>query len=211
MDCLGKVVCRSECRANPRQVMLNSLVATAMNSPEENTAARPEPWLRGTLSEVPAVLRAALHALELAGEDAERWCSELTPEQINARPFGLASVAFHMRHIAGSLDRLLTYAEGKMLAETQLSALREEAVPSDVISLRRDYRAALQAAARRIRAFSGCDLEKARSVGRQRLPTTVGGLLVHIADHTQRHSGQMVTTAKVVRATSPAALPEDAP
>ena len=72
----------------------------------------PEPWLRGTLAEVPAVPRAVLHALELAKEDIGRWCGRLNDEQLNARPWGIAPIAFHLRHIARSADRLLTYAEG---------------------------------------------------------------------------------------------------
>ena len=72
-----------------------------------------EPWLRGTLTEVDAVRRHVLHALELAGEDVERWCAGLSDAEMDARPFGVAAVAFHLRHIARSLDRLLTYAEGR--------------------------------------------------------------------------------------------------
>src|ERR1700722_19610660 len=85
-----------------------------------------EPWLRGTLTEVDAVRRQVLHALELAGEDVERWCAGLSDAEMNARPFGLASVAFHLRHIAGSLDRLMTYAEGRALSGAQMDALRSE-------------------------------------------------------------------------------------
>ena len=76
----------------------------------------PEPWLRGTLAEVPAVQRAVLHALELAKEDLERWCDGLSDEELHARPGGIAPVAFHLRHIARSMDRLLTYAEGNQLS-----------------------------------------------------------------------------------------------
>src|SRR5579872_493974 len=90
---------------------------------------KPEPWLRGTLADVPAVIRAALHALELAGEDISRWCRPLTEEELNARPSGLPSVAFHMRHIARSIDRLLTYAEGSQLTAEQLNALKAESEP----------------------------------------------------------------------------------
>ena len=79
----------------------------------------PEPWLRGTLPEVPAVQRAVLHALELAGEDLQRWCGTLSYEEINARPAGLPPVAFHLRHVARSLDRLLTYAEGTTLMSSK--------------------------------------------------------------------------------------------
>src|ERR1700757_1690878 len=87
----------------------------------------PEPWLRGTLTEVPAVGRGVLHALELALEDATKWCSGLSDAQMHARPAGLPSVTFQLRHIAGSLDRLLTYAEGRALSEEQLRTLRAEA------------------------------------------------------------------------------------
>jgi len=159
-----------------------------------------EPWLRGTLTEVDAVRRQVLHALELAGEDADRWCAGLTDEEINARPFGIAPVAYHLRHIARSLDRLLTYAEGRQLSEEQLGELRSElqpgAVASDVLA---EFRAGLKTAMERVRAIFPATYEEPQSVGRAMLPSTVGGLLVHCAEHTQRHSGQAVTTAKVVK------------
>lgn len=159
----------------------------------------PEPWLRGTLTEVDAVRRQVLHALELAAEDVERWCEGLTDAEMDARPFGLAPVAFHLRHIARSLDRLLTYAEGRQLSETQLSVLRSELEPGSVASeVLTEFRAGLSSAVERLRAISPATYEEARGVGRVMLPSTVGGLLVHCAEHTQRHSGQAVTTAKVV-------------
>src|ERR1700687_3626165 len=89
-------------------------------------AASPEPWLRGTLTDVPAVARGVLHALELAREDLEKWCGGLTEEEWNARPVGLPSIAFQVRHIARSLDRLLSYAEGRALTEQQLAELKGE-------------------------------------------------------------------------------------
>jgi uncharacterized damage-inducible protein DinB len=159
----------------------------------------PEPWLRGTLAEVPSVHRAVLHALELAGEDLQRWCGQLSDEQLNQRPAEIAPVAFHLRHISRSLDRLLTYAEGGSLNEKQLAALKSELSPG---AMRRELFAELSAAlassATRIRRFSDGDLEVSRTVGRDNLPTTLGGLLVHIAEHTQRHVGQAITTAKIV-------------
>src|SRR5580765_8731437 len=88
-----------------------------------------EPWLRGTLVELPAVHRAILHALQLAGEDLVRWCSELSPKDFNARPGGIAPVAFHLRHIARSADRLLTYAEGNQLSAEQISVMKAEMEP----------------------------------------------------------------------------------
>lgn len=162
----------------------------------------PEPWLRGTLSEVPLVARAAIHALQLASEDLHRWADELTDEELDQRPFELAPVAFHLRHIAGSLDRLLTYAEGRQLSSKQVAFLKNElGASAERESLFEKLDSALQQSANRIRALGSTDLSEKRAVGSRRLPTTVGSLLVHVADHTQRHTGQAITTAKVVLAT----------
>lgn len=166
-------------------------------------ARQREPWLRGTLSEVPAVARAVLHALQLAEEDLLKWCGALDQRQLNARPTGVASVAFQIRHIARSIDRLLTYAEGHQLDETQMAVLRAEldtdASAQDVFQ---ELRTAIGKAEMRVRALATGDLAAPRVVGRKELPTTLGGLLVHVAEHTQRHVGQAITTAKFVRAMS---------
>ena len=161
----------------------------------------PEPWLRGTLTEVTAVARGALHALELAREDLDKWCGGLTDEEVNARPAGLPPVAFHLRHIARSLDRLLTYAEGGALTEAQVAALRSEFEPEATSSkLFEELHTALAQSAERIEALANRNLDEAREVGTKRLPATLGGLLVHVADHTQRHTGQAITTAKILAA-----------
>jgi uncharacterized damage-inducible protein DinB len=157
-----------------------------------------EPWLRGTLTEVDAVRRGVLHALELAREDVERWCSKLTDEELELRPFGLPSVGFQMRHIVRSLDRLLTYAEGNQLSGEQLSALKTEMVGAGSReALFAEFARGIDLAMKRVLAISPEDFAEARGVGRSELPSNVGGLLVHCADHTQRHVGQAVTTAKV--------------
>lgn len=161
----------------------------------------PEPWLRGTIKDVPSVHRAILHALELANEDLERWCGALSDEQLNARPAELAPVAFHLRHIARSIDRLLSYAEGTALTPGQLDLLKSELDPGAARDeLFVELSTALEHAAKRVRNLSHADLESRRTVGQKNLPTTLGGLLVHIADHTQRHVGQAITTAKIVLA-----------
>jgi uncharacterized damage-inducible protein DinB len=161
----------------------------------------PEPWLRGTLTEVSAVPRAVLHALELADEDLRRWCASLSDGEFNAQPRGLPSVAFQLRHIARSIDRLLTYAEGKPLSDEQLGALREESQPdASVRAVFDELSASLTHASVRVRALAKSDLEQPRFVGKKALPTTLGGLLVHVADHTQRHVGQAITSAKILLA-----------
>jgi len=158
-----------------------------------------EPWLRGTLTEVPAVQRAVLHALELAKEDLHRWCGSLSDEQVNRAHGKIAPVAFQLRHIAGSIDRLLTYAEGRELSEKQVAYLKSEAAPgASVKELLALLDRGLDSAAERVRAFAATEVESARYVGKKRLPTTLGGLLVHVADHTQRHVGQAIVTTKLV-------------
>jgi uncharacterized damage-inducible protein DinB len=159
-----------------------------------------EPWMRGTLTDVEPVQRAVLHALELAGEDVERWAAVFGDEAMFARPFGLPHVAFHLRHIVRSLDRLLTYAEGRMLDEAQLAALATEMDADTAAEALAEFRAGLARAMERVRAVDPATFAYLRGVGRKRLPTTVAGLLIHCAEHTQRHVGQMVTTVKVVAA-----------
>jgi uncharacterized damage-inducible protein DinB len=161
----------------------------------------PEPWLRGIMAGVAAVPRAVLHALALAEEDLDRWCGQLTDEEMHARPAGLSPVAFHLVHIARSIDSLLTYAEGSQLNDQQLAAMNTE---SDAGATRTDLFAELHAAvvnsAARIRAIHPASFDEPRGVGRKQPPTTVAGLLVHVADHTQRHVGQALTTSKFITA-----------
>ncbi len=173
-----------------------------MSTPADpQTVPQPEPWLRGTYSELPAVLRAVLHAFDLACEDAVHWADDLTEAELHASPSGLTPIAFHMRHIARSLDRLLTYAEGNQLSTEQLTAARTELDPGiSREELLAEFHQGLDRAAERVRAFAAVDLEQPRGVGKKQLPTSVGGLLVHLADHTQRHTGQIVTTAKLLKA-----------
>lgn len=163
-------------------------------------SAQPEPWLRGTHTDMPAVIRGVVHALELSREDIDAVCDSLTDEQIQARPANLASLAFHLAHIVGSLDRLLTYAEGRHLSSEHLATLKaEQEARGSRAELLDAFHRGMDSALQRIRALAGADLEQPREVGRKALPTTVGGLLVHCADHTLRHTGQAVTTAKLVR------------
>ena len=160
----------------------------------------PEPWLRGTLTEVDPVERAVLHALELAKEDLEKWCGDLSDEELNARPGAVAPVAFHLRHIARSTDRLLTYAENRSLTHEQITGMKQEMDPDGTReALFSELNSGLQSAAERIRAIPPQRLSQPCVVGRQQMPTTVAGLVVHVGDHAQRHVGQAITTAKIVK------------
>jgi uncharacterized damage-inducible protein DinB len=162
-----------------------------------------EPWLNGTHTDLPAVVRAVVHALELARADVDAACAAVPGEAFDQRPGRAASLAFHLRHIPRSLDRLLTYAEGNQLSQAQLDALQSEGEPgAPKAELLAEFHQGLDAAQLRVRALARADLEQVRTVGRKALPTTVGGLLVHCADHTLRHVGQIVTTAKILGGSS---------
>lgn len=160
-----------------------------------------EPWLRGTHIEVPAAGRAVLHALDLALDDLTKWTEGLSDVEVHSRPLGLTSIAFHLRHIAGATDRILTYAEGNQLSADQLAVLKAEAEGSESLAeLLAELRLSFSNAAERICVLATADLNTFRGVGRKQLPTSLGGALIHVADHTQRHVGQVVTTAKVLKA-----------
>jgi uncharacterized damage-inducible protein DinB len=170
-----------------------------------------EPWLRGTHAEVAAVGRGVLHAFDLALDDLTKWTEGLTDAEAHAAPLGLPPVAFHLKHIARSTDRLLTYAEGGQVSPEQLAALRAEKSGPDagepdareletLAALLAEVEASFRNAGERVRALAAADPNTFRGVGRKQLPTSIGGALVHVADHTQRHVGQVVTTAKVLKA-----------
>ena len=167
----------------------------------------PEPWLRGPVPGVPPLLQPVAHALMQALEDVRRVVIPLDAGALWARPGGAASVGFHVRHAAGALDRLFTYARGEMLSGEQLASLKAETAPEEQgRASARELVAALEAQVERalaqLRSTPEARLTEAREVGRAKLPSTVIGLLFHGAEHTQRHVGQTIATAKVVAATS---------
>lgn len=160
-----------------------------------------EPWLRGTHADVPAVGRAVLHAFDLALDDLTKWARGLTDAEVHSQPLGLTSVAFHLRHIARSADRLLSYAEGNQLSVEQLTALKAEQSGEEPLAvLLAEVEASFSNAAGRVRVLATADFDTFRGVGRKQLPTSIGGALIHVADHAQRHVGQVVTTAKILKA-----------
>jgi uncharacterized damage-inducible protein DinB len=163
--------------------------------------SNPEAWLRGPLEGVPMQLQPVAHALVQALEDVERATAPLPAEELRARPGGAASVGFHLRHLAGSTDRLLAYARGEQLSPVQLAflAAEEEETGAGAAELLAGVRAAVERAMEQLRATREAELDEPREVGRGRLPSSVRGLLYHVGEHTARHAGQTVTTARVVR------------
>jgi hypothetical protein len=163
----------------------------------------PEPWLRGPVPGVQPLLQPVAHALLHALEDVRRVVTPLGRDALWARPGGAASVGFHVRHAAGSLDRLFTYARGEMLSASQLAVLKRETAPdaqgdASAAELVAAFEAQVDRAMAQLREMREESLTERREVGRARLPSTVLGLLFHGAEHTMRHVGQTITTAKIV-------------
>lgn len=166
-------------------------------------SATVEPWLRGPVDGVAPLLQPVAHALLQAVEDVRRVVPPLSADALWARPGGAASVGFHVRHAGGALDRLFTYARGEQLSEEQRLALRAETSPdaqggAGARALVAAFEAQVERAIAQLRGTAETELTKPREVGRAKLPSTVIGLLFHAAEHTQRHVGQTIATAKVV-------------
>ena len=158
-----------------------------------------EVWLRGPIPDLSPWLQPVAHALLQAVEDIRRTIDPLPVDQLWVRPGGAPSVGFHVRHATGSLDRLFTYARGEALTAEQLAFLESEAEPSEASTLAWDFERQVERALAQLRATPESALLEPRGVGRLQLPSTVLGLLVHTAEHTQRHVGQIITTAKIVK------------
>ena len=161
----------------------------------------PEPWLRGIRLAVDPVVEPVLFALQQVREDLPHFTDGLTEEQIWRELPGLPALGFHLKHIAGSLDRLTTYLEGSQLNEAQLAALGQEGAPGPALDvLLSAVAASLSRTESVVAKLDPGKYHDPRYVGRQLIPTTVIGLAIHIAEHTQRHCGQAITTAKLILA-----------
>jgi uncharacterized damage-inducible protein DinB len=173
-----------------------------MNSLPDKAAAPalPEPWMRGPLPGVNVFIAPLFYSFQMAREDLAKYTEGLTTEQIWATPHGFGSVGFHLRHIAGSVDRLMSYVAGQQLSDAQLAELKSEKEPGGTLEmLLSGIDAAFEKAESAARVLDPAHLADPRSVGRKQLPTTVIGLLVHLAEHTRRHVGQAISAAKLAR------------
>jgi uncharacterized damage-inducible protein DinB len=167
---------------------------------------RPEPWLCGPVPGISQFTMPAAHALTQSRADLEMHAARLSIEQVWTELGGAPSVGFHLRHIAGSIDRLLTYTAGGNLTGEQFRFLAEERIPgappTEVTQLIAAAQSEIDEALSVIRETPEEILFEARVVGRAQLPTNVSGLLFHIAEHTQRHTGQVIATSGIVRGLS---------
>jgi hypothetical protein len=164
----------------------------------------PEVWQRGPVVGYEPLLMPVVHALMQVREDLESLVPLIPSKDVWLRPGGAASIGYHVRHAGGALDRLFTYARGELLTDAQRAALREEGAPGDppasLDSVLSDVGQIIDRALKQLADTPKESLLDERKLGRAGLPTTVLGLLFHAAEHSTRHVGQAITTAKIVSA-----------
>ena len=167
--------------------------------------AKTEWWQRGPIENVPAILQPVAHILLQVRESVGEMVEGLTESEWNRRPGGVASAAFHIRHIAGVIDRLFTYARGEALSAEQLAAIPLEGSPlsvEDVPGALETLSTRIDAALAELKTVDVATLGDFRAVGRAQLPSTVIGCLVHGAEHAMRHVGQLSVTVRIARSGS---------
>jgi len=164
-----------------------------------------EMWLEGPVAGVQPALQPVAHSLLQVRQEAREIVSDFPVDRLWNRPAGMASVGFHLQHIAGVVDRLFTYARGESLSQAQHEKLASEGIPAGdetVESLLRDLDNEVERALTQLRATPVEALNQVRGVGRKQLPSTTLGLVFHAAEHSQRHLGQLLVTAKILKAQS---------
>jgi len=166
-------------------------------------SATQEYWLSGPIPDIPALLQPAAHALLQSVQEVRQYLFDFPEDKLWEKPFGRASVGFHLKHLTGVLDRLLTYAKKESLTDAQFQYLKNEASGEDAPSSQElivDFETKVNEALDYFKTVSETTLTDERFVGRKKLPTTVIGLLFHTAEHSQRHVGQLLVTVSILKA-----------
>lgn len=164
-------------------------------------ATQTEYWLRGPIEGVPALLQPVAHALLQARDEVEQAINDLPEAMTWERPSGVASVGFHLQHLAGVLDRLFTYAKGQQLNNQQLEYLSAEGKENKELQLQSlfdHFGQQVDKSIGELKTFDETSLTDVRGVGRKQVPSTVIGLLFHSAEHTMRHTGQLLVTVRML-------------
>jgi uncharacterized damage-inducible protein DinB len=162
----------------------------------------PELWLRGPVEDVSPLLQPVAHALLQAREEVNDLMKDFPDQQLWQKPAGVASVGFHLRHMAGVVDRLFTYAKGQLLSDEQMQALKAEPEGTEGTTVHRLlslYNKRVDQAIEELKHLNDKDLLENRGVGRSQLPSNVLGLLFHSAEHSMRHLGQLLVTVRVLK------------
>jgi uncharacterized damage-inducible protein DinB len=160
-----------------------------------------EAWLRGPVDDVPPLLQPVAHALIQANDEIQTMLNDFPQDKLWDKPAGVASVAFHLQHIAGVLDRLFAYSKGLPISNAQLKYLSEEGLENPSLkkeTLLANLSAKISESVEHLKSINTGTLLEERTVGRKKLPSTVLGLLFHAAEHTMRHTGQLLVTARLL-------------
>jgi uncharacterized damage-inducible protein DinB len=163
---------------------------------------QPEQWMRGPVENIPALLQPVAHALLQAKDEVNDLMQNFSAELLWKKPAGNASPAFHLHHLTGVLDRLFTYARAEQLSQLQLDYLAAEGKENEVINttmLLENFNKQVDLSLKQLTITDEKTLTDFRGVGRKQLPSTVLGLLFHAAEHTMRHTGQLLVTVKVLK------------
>lgn len=162
---------------------------------------QPEVWLRGAIEGIPALLQPVVHALRQAQEEIHELMDHFPSECLWQKPGGVASPGFHLQHMTGVLDRMLSYTKGNSLSDSQFDYLKQEGIPDPAITnvvLLERFDRQIEEFISYVATVNEAQLKEARTVGRAKLPSTVLGLLFHAAEHTQRHCGQLLVTVRLL-------------
>jgi len=161
-----------------------------------------EYWLRGPVQGIPPLLQPSAHALLQSEEELIKYTKDFPEELLWEKPMGRASVGFHMQHLTGVLDRMLTYAKSEPLSEEQFDYLKNKEVlqtKKSLSSLVNDFESKVDEALEYFKTVPDSQLTEVRTVGRKKLPSTLIGLLFHAVEHSQRHIGQLLVTVSLLR------------
>ncbi len=162
-----------------------------------------EVWLRGPIAEISNALQPVAHALLQAREEVNEEIKDFPENLLWKKPGPVATVGFHLQHLTGVLERLFTYARGESLNQEQLQALAKESAPDkDELTLNnlvQKFNEQVDLAIQQLKETNPEQLYEVRAVGRAKIPSTTLGLLFHAAEHTQRHLGQLLVTARILK------------
>ena len=160
-----------------------------------------EAWLRGPIDGVPPLLQPVAHALIQANDEIHAIMSDFPQNKLWEKPAEVASVAFHLQHIPGVLDRLFSYSQALPISNAQLKYLSEEGLEDASIkkeTLLANLADKISKSIEYLKTVDPVTLLEVRTVGRKKIPSTVLGLLFHAAEHTMRHTGQLLVTARLL-------------
>lgn len=158
---------------------------------------KPEVWLRGRLDGIPSLLQPVAHALLQSREEINELMIGFPEELLWLKVADTASPGFHLQHLTGVLDRLFTYSRGEQLTQQQLAYLANEGKGGiELSAVLENFNKQVDIAIKQLSETDEATLTEVRGVGRSQIASTVIGLMVHAAEHTMRHTGQLLVTIK---------------